>query len=238
MLTPLAAPVCGVTITGYRWQISQALLTHQWIPIMKHHRYIFTLCLTLLLGMLCSHAASADTIPAANTAYSGIRQVVTAEGSFTQTVHHSHGKERNEMQMEGMSMIAIIRPDKKLAWQLMPMQKMYMQVDLATANKMSGKAPDDVTIEKVGSDTLDGISTTKYKILMKDKSAGGFIWLTAENIPLKMDFISKEGKAKNRITMTLTNLKVEPQDAALFELPAGYHPMPSMGNMLKNLTSQ
>lgn len=201
---------------------------------MKHLTYLFTLLFSMMTGLLFSHASNANTIPAPDTEYSGVRQVVMSEGSFTQTVHHSHGKERSEMQMEGMSMISIIRPDKKLAWQLMPMQKMYMEMDFASANKMSGKAPDDVTIEKIGSDMLDGMSTTKYKILMKDKSAGGFIWLSPENIPVKMDFLSKEGKDKNRITMTLKNLKVEPQEAALFELPAGYQPMPSMGNMMKN----
>lgn len=205
---------------------------------MKHLTYLFTLLFSMIAGLLFPLASNANTIPAPDTEYSGVRQVVMAEGSFTQTVHHSHGKERSEMQMEGMSMISIIRPDKKLAWQLMPMQKMYMEMDFASAKKMSGKAPDDVTIEKVGSDILDGINTTKYKILMKDKSAGGFIWLSPENIPVKMDFLSKEGKDKNRITMTLKNLKVEPQEAALFELPEGYQPMPSMGNMMKNFKPQ
>lgn len=205
---------------------------------MKHLTYLFTLLFSMIAGLLFSLASNANTIPAPDTEYSGVRQVVMAEGSFTQTVHHSHGKERSEMQMEGMSMISIIRPDKKLAWQLMPMQKMYMEMDFASAKKMSGKAPDDVTIEKVGSDILDGINTTKYKILTKDKSAGGFIWLSPENIPVKMDFLSKEGKDKNRITMTLKNLKVEPQEAALFELPEGYQPMPSMGNMMKNFKPQ
>lgn len=205
---------------------------------MKHLTHLFTLLFSMIAGLLFSLASNANTIPAPDTEYSGVRQVVMAEGSFTQTVHHSHGKERSEMQMEGMSMISIIRPDKKLAWQLMPMQKMYMEMDFASAKKMSGKAPDDVTIEKIGSDMLDGINTTKYKILMKDKSAGGFIWLSPENIPVKMDFLSKEGKDKNRITMTLKNLKVEPQEAALFELPEGYQPMPSMGNMMKNFKPQ
>lgn len=205
---------------------------------MKHLTYLFTLVFSMMTGMLFSHAGNANTIPAPDTEYSGVRQVVMAEGSFTQTVHHSHGKERSEMQMEGMSMISIMRPDKNLAWQLMPMQKMYMEMDMTSAKKMSGKAPDDVTIEKVGSEMLDGINTTKYKLLMKDKSAGGFIWLSPENIPVKMDFLSKEGKEKQRITMTLKNLKVEPQEAALFELPAGYQPMPSMGKMMKNFKPQ
>lgn len=205
---------------------------------MKKLTYILTLFSAMMPGLFFSNPSPANTMPAPDTEYSAVRMVVTAEGSFTQTVHHSHGKERNEMQIEGMGMATILRPDKKVAWQLMPMQKMYMEIDLKSANKMSGNAPDDVTIEKVGNESLDGINTTKYKILMKDKSAGGFIWLSPENIPVKMDFLSKEGKDKNRITMTLKNLKVEPQEAALFELPAGYQPMPSMGNMMKNFRPQ
>lgn len=197
-----------------------------------------SLLFCVLLGLVHTQKSFANSIPAPDTGYSAIRQVVTAEGNFTQTVHHSHGKERSEMQMQGMSMISIIRPDKKLAWQLMPMQKMYTEIDFDTAHKMSGKVPDDVTIEKVGSDIWEGINTTKYKILMKDKSAGGFIWLSPENIPVKMDFLSKEGNNKNRITMTLKNLKVEPQAAALFELPSDYQPMPGIGSMMKNFKWQ
>jgi hypothetical protein len=34
--------------------------------------------------------------------------------------------------------------------------------------------------------------------------------------------------------MTIKDLKIGPQDAALFELPEGYHPMPNMGDMMKN----
>ena len=219
-------------------------ITNKWTFIMKNlaiKKYLsstLTFCFAMMTSLIAAHHSNAEMIPAPDIEYSGVRQVVMAEGSFTQTVHHSHGKERNEMQMEGMSMVTIIRPDKKLAWQLMPMQKMYMEMDFASANKMSGNAPDDVTIEKIGSESLDGINTTKYKILMKDKSAGGFIWLSPENIVLKMDFLSKEGKDKNRVTMTLKNLKIEPQEAALFELPAGYQPMPSMGNMMKNFKPQ
>lgn len=198
----------------------------------------FTLFFCMTASLFYTHSSFASAIPAPETEYSAVKQVVTAEGSFTQTLHHSHGKERSELQMQGMSMVVINRPDKKLAWQLLPMQKMYMQMDLSSANKMTGNAPDDVTIEKVGSEVLDGINTTKYKLLLKDKSAGGFIWLSPENIAIKMDFISKEGKDKNRITMTMKNLKVEPQDTALFELPEGYQPMPGMGDMIKNFSPQ
>lgn len=205
---------------------------------MKPTSHLSILFFCAISSILSENGIAAEVIPTPKVDFSGIRQVVTSEGSFTQTVHYSEGKERNEMQMEGMSMTTIMRPDRKVAWQLIPMQKMYMEVDLKSANKMSGYAPKDVTIEKVGSETLEGINTTKYKILMKDKSAGGFIWLSPEHIQIKMDFLSKEGKDKSRITMTLKNMKIEKQEPALFDLPPDYQPMPNMGNMMKNFRPQ
>lgn len=181
---------------------------------------------------LCATAAHATSLPVPNTEYSAIRQIEMAQGSFVQTIYHSFGKERAETTMQDMSMVFIQRPDKNIAWQIMPMNNMYMEIGLKKAGEMSGKIPDDATIEKVGSETVDGRATTKYKMLMKDKSAGGFIWLTEENIALKMDFVSKNGKKNDRVKMTLKQLKVEPQDAQLFELPAGYSKMPAMGNFM------
>jgi hypothetical protein len=64
---------------------------------------------------------------------------------------------------------------------------------------------------------------------MKDGSAGGFIWITEQGVAIKMDMLTQEGGKKSRMTMTLTNLKIGPQDAQLFELPKGYNSMPSMG---------
>ncbi|HSX84716.1 MAG TPA: DUF4412 domain-containing protein [Cellvibrio sp.] len=191
-------------------------------------RYNFVL-LTLLIT---SFHTQATPLPVAHTEYSAIRHIEMAEGNIVQTVHHSFGKERVESTMEGMSMVMITRPDKKLAWQIMPMNNMYMEVSTAQANEAPGKVPDNITIEKVGTEHVEGVETTKYKMLMKDKSAGGFLWLTKEHIPIKMDFLSKEGKEKSRIKMTLKQLDVDKQDQRLFELPSGFSKMPSMGGLI------
>jgi hypothetical protein len=124
----------------------------------------------------------------------------------------------------------ILRRDKQLGWMLMPSHKMYQQLDLAQARQQSGAAPEDqVEITEVGSEAVEGFASTKYKLLMKDGSAGGFIWITEEGIPVKMDMLSKDGRKKSRITVTLKNLTIGSQDPQLFELPEGYSAMPSMG---------
>ena len=133
--------------------------------------------------------------------------------------------------MSGMQSVMILRRDKQVGWMLMPAQKMYMTMDFAKAQQQSGAAPDNqVEITEVGTETVEGLSSKKYKMLMKDGSAGGFIWITEHGIPVKMDMLSKSGGEKSRMTVTLKNLKIGSQDAQMFELPSGYTAMPNMGN--------
>lgn len=124
----------------------------------------------------------------------------------------------------------ILRRDKQVGWVLMPAQKTYQQMDFAKAQQQSGAAPDDqVEITEVGSESVEGFESTKYKMIMKDGSAGGFIWITQQGIAIKMDMLSKSGRDKTSITMTLKNLQIGSQDPQLFELPAGYTVMSSFG---------
>lgn len=191
--------------------------------------------LGLLLGLCSVFALYAETLPVASVEYSADRTISSEMGEMQQKVFHSFGKERIEMQMEGMQTVMISRPDLGKFWNLMPMLEIYMEIDAEKAGAMTGQAPEDMTIEKMGPDTVQGIAATKYKMLMKDKSAGGFIWLSAEHIPLQMDFISKEAGEKSRVKMSMSNLRLGKQDAALFELPEGLNPMPNMNSMLEGM---
>ena len=132
-------------------------------------------------------------------------------------------------------MLMITRQDKKVAWTLMPSEKMYMETSISQA-----KAKDDLSSYKieqtvVGPETVNGVSTTKSKIIMtgpKGEKMGGFMWTTRENILVKMDAIAVDKNQKHRFKTELTNLKVGKQDAALFEIPSGYTTM-DMGGMGK-----
>src|SRR5262245_6599780 len=187
-------------------------------------------CLVALLGLACAGELHAAMLPAPTVEYSADRVVETEAGTFEGKVYSARDRERSETSMQGMQSVMILRRDKQIGWMLMPAQKMYQQMDFAKAQQQSGAAPDDqVEITEVGSETLEGHTTTKYKMLMKDGSAGGFIWITEQGIAVKMDMLSKSDGEKTRITMTLTNLQIGAQDPQLFELPEGYTAMPSMG---------
>jgi len=190
------------------------------------------LALVAICGLCSSGIAQAATLPAPSVAYSADRVIETSSGTFTGKVYATKDKERAETNVGGMQSVMILRRDKQLGWMLMPAHKMYQTLDFAKAQAQSGAAPDDqVDITEAGVDTIEGFAAKKYKMLMKDGSGGGFIWITEHGIPVKMDMLSKHGGDKTRMTVTLKNLKIGPQDAQLFELPSGFTAMPSMSSL-------
>ena len=191
-------------------------------------------CLALSLSG-CISPVDAAALPVPTVEYSADRTIETSQGTFEGKVYATKDKERTETSMQGMDSVMIVRKDQQLGWMLMPAQRMYQKLDFQQAQKQSGSQPNDVEITEVGSDSIEGIAATKYKMIMKDGSAGGFLWITPEGITVKMDMLSKDGRDKNRTTVTLKNLVIGPQDAALFDPPADYKAMPSFGGGLKGM---
>jgi hypothetical protein len=175
---------------------------------------------------LASLASAQSPLPVPKVEYSAERIVQSSAGTFSGKVYGTPDKERAETQMGGVGTLLITRRDKDVSWNVMPAQKMYMETDVRAAREQTAGMPADVTIAEVGPETIDGVATTKYKLLMKDGTAGGFMWFTAEGIMVKMDAVQKDGKDSSRITMTLKNLQVGPQDPQLFEVPSDYTKMP------------
>jgi hypothetical protein len=181
-------------------------------------------------ALLCALTATAGPLPVPTVEYSADRVIASEAGTITGHVRAARGKERTELEMQGMKSVMIVRPDLQLGWMLMPAQKMYQEIDFAKARQQSGAGPqDDVQIDVVGPEDVEGHAATKYRLKLKDGSAGGYMWFTADGIAVKMDLLTKDRGKTSRMTITLTNLQVGPQDPAAFELPAGYTKMPSFG---------
>jgi hypothetical protein len=193
-----------------------------------------TRMLLMAAAMTMTGAAQAASPAPPQAEYSADSVLETAEISMKGRVHYTPTRERREMVMGsgGDKMLTITRHDKKVAWTLMPAEKMYMETNIAK-NK-SQDDPSGYKIEQtvVGPDTVNGVSTTKSKIIMtgaKGEKMGGFMWTTKDNIVVKMDAIAVDKKQKHRFKAELTNLKVGKQDPKLFEVPAGYEKMSMPG---------
>ncbi|MBI5643745.1 MAG: hypothetical protein HY954_09765 [Deltaproteobacteria bacterium] len=152
------------------------------------------------------------------------------------TVFYSPGKERREFD-GGMAMI--IRRDKKVAWQLMQQLSKYKEIKMEDASQDSADLHDFKIERKVlGSEVVDGINTTRSKVLMTDKKGNkytGFMWVTKEGIMAKLDATADFEGTIVKMKMGLRSIKIGKLDPKLFELPQGYTNMDDgfMKNMFK-----
>lgn len=178
----------------------------------------------LTCAILVPFVVTAAPPPDVKVDYSADSTMETEGGMMMKSrIYHTVNKDRMEMGgSDGMT--SIIRKDKKVVWQLMG--NMYMEMPMDASNASGMDAFDIVEQAEVGQETINGVKTTKSKIVAvkKDGSGkfGGFFWTTKEGITVKMDMLSKEGDKKMRMTSELSNLKIEKQDPALFEIPPGF----------------
>ncbi len=142
---------------------------------------------------------------------------------FPGKVYFSGGKERRETVTFGHKSIIIWRRDKGVSWILMPDRKMYMEQRGGTEKEDPGRMmrEGNVKLTKLGSERVNGMATTKYKIEVVDKKGRpfeGHLWVTNQKVPVRM-----EGTSKGTLfRIDYTNIKIGKQDARLFEIPAGY----------------
>ena len=194
----------------------------------------------LFAALLLAVSASAQNQPTVE--YSADTIMEYGEGTMKGKVYIAPGKERSEMNAGAGKMVNITRKDKKVTWMLMAEDKMYME----TKHSAAAPSKDDLSAYKieqtvVGKETMNGVETTKSKIIMTGKDGskmGGFMWMSKENIMVKMDTVSIEKGEKNRFKTELTNIKIGKQDPALFEIPPGFAKMDMPGmdmDAIKNM---
>lgn len=92
-------------------------------------------------------------------------------------MHHSAGLKRREINDGGEKIVLISRPDKRLSWNLIPSEKMYMEM---AAGKDKPRKDDMRQYETerapAGEETLNGVRTTKSKIIVKEKGSVRVSW--------------------------------------------------------------
>lgn len=131
---------------------------------------------------------------------------------------------KEKMRVEMPHAIAITRMDKNLVWILMPGQNMYMEQPLRPENvpATKDKMPGEIERKLMGTETIDGKTTNKYRIVYKvvDKEESIFLWVAADS-----GFPVKTSAVDGSWTMEYKNLNIGKQSDAFFEIPAGYQKM-------------
>jgi len=149
--------------------------------------------------------------------------IETAEGTLTETIRYVPGMVRDDVLMSGQQMVFIQRFDLGKMWMLIDAQKVYIETDMTESSDQLEQYQ-LVEREVMGQETVNGMDTTKYKVIYKSAKGkyGGFAWFTDDMIAVKAFLISEADGEKQRIKFEITELTRGPQDRSLFELPAGY----------------
>ncbi|MBW2974230.1 DUF4412 domain-containing protein [Candidatus Woesearchaeota archaeon] len=172
------------------------------------------LCALLLFVFLLSGVAfaiefSADT-------------VVTSNGMKTEgKIYYKVDKSRMDINSPE-EMIVITRIDKKVMWNIMPGEKMYMEMPLNLENKpkVEEKIEGEIERKLIGNETIDGHPTKKFLIRYKigNKEEQVYQWLAMDiNFPVKTAAIDGSWGQEYK------NIKMSTQPDSLFEIPAGYN---------------
>ncbi len=137
--------------------------------------------------------------------------------------------QKNRMEMATQTII--VRGDRNLSWILMP-QNMYMEnsLDALSDASMMQQAQGEVERVSEGHEKIGDQDTEKFRITSETPKGRSVIyhWLRKDGIPAKVE------AGDGSWGMEYLNIKKGSQDAALFEIPAGYQKM-ELGINMKDL---
>jgi len=177
----------------------------------------------IMIGAL--PALAADSLPdaiAEQALYSQGKEVSTAK------IWVLGGRVRSDTNVGGQSMTTLIDRGAKKMWVLMPAPVGCIEQPLneSAANPL-GMLPTDATEELVGSETIDGHPTKKYKLkaTVGGKTREHYQWRATDLDGFPIRTAAVDGSYEQRFT----KIELKKPDAKLFEKPAQCKVMPAIG---------
>lgn len=155
--------------------------------------------------------------------------LVQSSGSDSETGKvYIKGKLRRQEFTEGgkVAGVSIVRPDKGVTWNLMPDEKMYMEIPLDPGDSESREDMESLDsvakMVSLGKETVSGYKCEKRRYEYHDKTQGSFImWYSPKlNYPVKLQ-MKGHGK-EGDLVMEYKNIKTGKIPDSMFEIPKGY----------------
>jgi len=161
---------------------------------------------------------------AANLEFSAEQTVRNGAQSTTGKIYFKADRWRIEMASPEGPKVAIHRLDKVVTWLLLPNQT-YIEIPLRFDQipRMAPTIEGEVQRKRVGTEQVGGRKTDKYEVTVDVKGQKEIVYQwVAPDINFPMKTAGSNGKWES----TYNYVKIAPQKADLFELPAGYQKAP------------
>ena len=134
-------------------------------------------------------------------------------------------KVRNESQAGGQTNVMIVRPDKKVAWVILPQEKTYMEMPITEdpqQKMMAMTAKDKANMKLIGTEMVNGFECDKFEATMshEGQSTKHYAWI-AKKLAMPIKMTSADGS----FSMEYQDIKPGKVENSLFEPPRGYRKM-------------
>jgi hypothetical protein len=133
---------------------------------------------------------------------------------------------RHESTEQGQSQIIIARLDRGLAWLVVPALRVSIETDIGGLGGLAGLLGGAGKAQPLGSETVEGQRAGKYRVTVDDAKAGrfdGLVWSTGQGVVLRIDGEGEHAGQRGRVLLSFRNIRIGPQDDALFEPPSGFN---------------
>jgi hypothetical protein len=193
----------------------------------------YTASMIVAASICVAPMAVADKLPLPKAAYSADVTFEEKGREFSGHVNVDGPKERREVRtVAGNQRVAIIRRDQGKVYDLRPQKHLAVALRLAAAEAAGeiGSPGTDIDAfygadaQPEGTETINGFKTTKYDVKIvpgPDLTVAAVVWATDDGIIVKIMGKTSVGSDNSPAEMELKNVKIGPQDAALFEVPPG-----------------
>jgi hypothetical protein len=160
--------------------------------------------------------------------FSAMMMVKDAAKVMPGKIYVHDGKMRQEFLDEKGQTITIVRPDLKVVWVILPLQRIYMEIPLT--QKLPGQfiqiPPRALGKRQVGQERVNGYDTEKYEVSVPvgrslEKQT---YWIAAKlGLPIKMECRERQ------FSLEYKSLREEKVPDRLFALPPGLQKLDSIG---------
>jgi hypothetical protein len=178
------------------------------------------------LVLLASHAGAAE-IPLPTASFSADMHVNVRDRKAVEVkLFSTPSNLRYEFTARGQRRIILIDRLKKQLFVLDPRGKRYLARPYTKrADLVAQMPPKNPTLEKIGAEKIGAIAVVKYQV--KGATHGGapfdgHIWLTRENVIVRVRGFVKRRSRTVRALIELKNLKIGPVQPGLFLVPKDY----------------
>ena len=191
--------------------------------------------LGVVLAALIAAPVWAASVLDLKTEYSAVSTIHTSKAARQGRLWRTPTALRHEGVDGDRRHTVIARLDQKVAWLLVPEQKLAIEMSLENfglpVDLLNGGG---IKQTPVGQETVAGMRTTKVKVEREPGPKGnghfeGYVWTTAEGIIMRVVGSGENQGRRGDLNVSFSDVKIARQDPSLFELPAGYRRLALVG---------